>query len=95
VATPLWVVIGETFPQGGTLQLTDQVTPFDAGSLNTVAVTCSPAFGARVVWPGVVTETRIGSEIETFTAPEVAGLLTAVAVIVTVYPGESLGPAAV
>jgi hypothetical protein len=35
----------------------------------------------------VLTETQIGSEMGTLTAPEIAGLLTAAAVIVTVNPG--------
>jgi hypothetical protein len=43
----------------------------------------------------VLTETQIGSEIDTFTAPEMAGLLTSLAVIVTEYPDDSAGPAAV
>jgi len=43
----------------------------------------------------VLTETQIGSEIATFTVPELAGSLTAIAVIVTVYPDELTGPAAV
>jgi hypothetical protein len=94
VATPLGVVVGKTLPQGDVEQLTDQFTPFDAGSLPTVAVTCTLAFGSRVVWPGVLTETQIGSEIVTFTVPEMAGLLTDVAVIVTVNPDELTGPGA-
>jgi hypothetical protein len=36
----------------------------------------------------VLTETQIGSEIATFTVPEIAGFLTDVAVIVTVYPDD-------
>jgi hypothetical protein len=49
VATPLWVVVDETVPQGDTEQPTDQVTPFIAGSLPTVAVTCTLALGSRVL----------------------------------------------
>jgi hypothetical protein len=82
-------------PQGDVGQPTDQFTPFDAGSLPTVAVTCTLAFGSRVVWLGVLTETQIGSEIVTFTVPEMAGLAPAVAVIVTVNPVELSGPGAV
>jgi hypothetical protein len=48
-----------------------------------------------VVWLGVLTETQIGSEIITFSVPEIAGLLTAVAVIVTVNPGDWDAPGAV
>jgi len=43
----------------------------------------------------MLTETQIGSEIATFTVPEIAGFLTAVAVIVTVNPGELVGAEAV
>jgi hypothetical protein len=39
-----------------------------------------------VAWAGVLTETEIGSEIVTCTVLEMARLLTAVAVIVTVDP---------
>jgi hypothetical protein len=42
----------------------------------------------------VLTETQIGSEIFTFTVPEMAGWLTDVAVIVTVNPDELTGPGA-
>jgi hypothetical protein len=57
-------------------------------------VTCTLALGSRAAGAGVLTETQIGSEIFTFTVPETAGLLTDVALIVTVNPGELTGPGA-
>jgi hypothetical protein len=95
VATPLGVVVGETVPQGDLGQLTDQLTPFDAGSFPTVAVTCTLAFGSKVAGAGVLTETQSGSEIFTFTVLKMAGLTTAIAVIVTVNPGDWDAPGAV
>jgi hypothetical protein len=76
------------------LQLTAQATPLFAASFPTVAVTCTLTLGSRVVGLGVLTDTQIGSETFTFVVPEIAGLLTAAAVIVTANPGVLLAAGA-